>query len=197
MIKKYLEFYESPVGVRILEEEVGYLKGCLRGCQKILDVGCGPGVFERELGGFDITGIDSDEEMIEAARKACDNVFVVANAADLPFPDKSFDCVFYMTSMEFIDDYRKAVDETVRVLSGDGKLIVSMLNPESEYYREKVLSGGYISRYVNRNVEKIGEYMKEWFDLEEGFLLGIRNGVVFDSDDRECAALHVLRGVLR
>lgn len=197
MIKKYLRFYESPLGAEILDAEVEYLKGCLGGCQKMLDVGCGPGVFERELSEFDITGIDSDEKMVEAAKKACGNVFVVADAANLPFPDKSFDCVFFVTSMEFISDFRKAIDETVRVLSDNGRVVVLMLNPRSEYYRGKVVSGGYISRYVNSNTEEIRDYFGEWFDLEEEFILGICGKEVFDTREPEKAAIYVLRGVLR
>jgi len=197
MIKKYLRFYESPLGARILDEEVEYLKGCLGGCQKILDVGCGPGVFERELSGFDITGVDSNRDMIREAKKACDNVFFVADAANLPFPDKSFDCVFYITSMEFIDDFRKAIDETVRVLSDNGRVVVLLLNPKSEYYRKKVMGDGYISRYVNRNTGEIRDYLGGWFDLEEEFILGICGGEVFDTREPEKAAVYVLRGVLR
>ncbi|OYT54653.1 MAG: hypothetical protein B6U72_02085 [Candidatus Altiarchaeales archaeon ex4484_2] len=197
MIKRYLEFYETPLGTGILEEEVEYLRRHLRGCRRILDVGCGPGVFERELSGFDIMGIDLDEEMVEAARKACSNVFVVAGAEDLPFPDNSFDCVFYVTSMEFIDDFRKAIDETVRVLSDKGRIIVLLLNPRSEYYREKVLEGGYISRYVNSNTGGIRDYLSKWFDLDDNFFLGIIGGRIFDTREPGHAAIYALQGVLR
>ncbi len=197
MIERYLEFYETPLGTGILQGEVEYLRRHLRGCQRILDVGCGPGVFERELSGFDIRGVDSDREMIKAARKACSNVFVVAGAENLPFHDNSFDCVFYVTSMEFIDDYRRAIDETVRVLSDNGRIIVLLLNHESEYYRVRVSGGGYISRYVNRNAGEVRDYLSKWFELGEELILGIKGERIFATGERGYAAIYALRGVLR
>ena len=66
---------------------------------------------------FDITGIDNDEQMLDVARKrAPDANFYRAIASQLPFPNSSFDAIVFVTSLEFIEDYRLAIDEAVRIL---------------------------------------------------------------------------------
>ncbi|OYT27876.1 MAG: hypothetical protein B6U97_00245 [Candidatus Altiarchaeales archaeon ex4484_96] len=197
MVDRYLKYYETPLGAQILKEETSYLRNHLGGCGKILDVGCGPGVFEKELIGYDIVGVDANEQMIKKAEILADNVFVCAKAEKMPFEDNSFTCVFYVTSMEFIGDYRAAVDETIRVLSDGGRILILMLNPKSAYFKLKVEEEGYISRYVNINTEEIKEYLEGFFIVDEEFFLGIGDDVVFNSDNPKYASIIALRGVLR
>ena len=102
---------------------------------RILDIGCGIGQFEERISQLDITGMDNSEAMLEEARRRSDKGFVLGNAERLGFPDGSFDAIFYITTLEFVDDYKRAINEAVRVLEPKGKLVVMMLNPESEYFK--------------------------------------------------------------
>jgi ubiquinone/menaquinone biosynthesis C-methylase UbiE len=61
---------------------------------RILDVGCGTGIFTAVLPG-EVVGLDQSERMLAVARRRCpDARFVLGDALAMPFPDQSFDLVF-------------------------------------------------------------------------------------------------------
>ncbi len=74
----------------------------LAGVRTVLDVGAGTGAFSIPLArrGFAVTHVDFSPAMLALARRrvqGLENVqFVEANAAALPFPDRSFDLVLNM-----------------------------------------------------------------------------------------------------
>lgn len=84
------------------------LAGPLAG-RRVLDVGCGDGAYSvtaAERGGI-VTGIDSSEDMLAAARHRAERVghsvsFVTADAERLPFADRSFDVIFAITLLCFV-----------------------------------------------------------------------------------------------
>src|SRR6188472_3616114 len=60
---------------------------------RTLDVACGTGFLTRHLPG-EIVGLDQSESMLEAAgRQAPNTTYVQGDALELPFEDRSFDCV--------------------------------------------------------------------------------------------------------
>lgn len=90
----------------------------LKGIKTILDVGCGPGTYCRmfHTQGYNITGVDYSEKMIEAAKKKAPQIkFVVGNGYSLPFPDDSFDLVISIGTLQCLYDYEKFVKELIRV----------------------------------------------------------------------------------
>ena len=190
---RYLEFYNTPIGGEILRNEVDYLRKILVNCKRILDVGCGPGVFEKAMPDLNIIGIDLSYEMVHLANKITNaNKFIVGNAEELPFKDNSFDCLMYITSLEFINNYKSAIDEAVRVLSRDGKIIVLMLNPESEYFKERIDKEGYIKENIKHNAYKIKEYLSKRFNVKEEYMLGIRGDEIFNTNDKRYASIYSL-----
>ncbi|MBR6038104.1 MAG: class I SAM-dependent methyltransferase, partial [Candidatus Methanomethylophilaceae archaeon] len=89
-----------------LDEDVQglYLKTVLSYAEgkklKVLDVGCGPGLFSVVLGreGHDVTAIDYSDGMIAKARQNCAETGVPANilkmdAQSLEFEDGTFDLI--------------------------------------------------------------------------------------------------------
>ncbi|NLK58678.1 MAG: class I SAM-dependent methyltransferase [Tissierellia bacterium] len=67
--------------------------------ETILDVGCGTGAFAAVMlaRGFTVTGIDTSEKMLQAARRKVMHPsarFLHADGGALPFTDGSFDIVF-------------------------------------------------------------------------------------------------------
>lgn len=95
----------------------------------VLDVGCGPGYFELYLGtrGVRVTGIDTSEEMIRrgranAAGAGADAEFHVMDAADLGFPDSSFDHVVSRNVLWNLVDPVTAYREMLRVLRPGGSI---------------------------------------------------------------------------
>lgn len=64
---------------------------------KVLDIGCGSGIFAEAfaLRNITVVGIDSNPEMVTFAKDhVTDASFREASAESLPFADKSFDIVF-------------------------------------------------------------------------------------------------------
>src|SRR3990167_10723255 len=110
-VEKFLRFCESGFGKRVLEKEVEYVYRELKGYQNILDIGCGIGQFEQKLSELDITGLDNSKEILEEARKRSNKTFVLGDAESLSFDNASFDAVFYVATLEFVDSYRKAIQE--------------------------------------------------------------------------------------
>lgn len=84
--------------------EVGYLYNELKGYENILDVGCGIGSFEERLSKLNIIGLDNSKNMLEEAQKRSNKNFVLGGAENLPFRDSSFDAVFYVAAIEFINN---------------------------------------------------------------------------------------------
>lgn len=98
---------------------------------KVLDIGCGPGMFSMVLGkdGHDVTAIDYSDGMIAKAKENCANAGVKANilkmdAQNLDFPDETFDLIVSRKVVWNLPDPVKAYREWLRVLKKGGKMIL-------------------------------------------------------------------------
>jgi len=196
-IERFVRFCDSEFGKKVMKKEAEYVYNELRNCERILDVGCGIGSFEQNLPSLNIIGLDISEEMLEEAKKRSDKAFVQGNAEKLEFKDSTFDAVFTVTTLEFLDDYRKAVSEMARVTKPEGKILVMMLNPKSEYFREEIKKpGDYFRRIKNSNPREIKDYISRFYTItREKYFLGINGDHIFDTDKERYASLYVIIGV--
>jgi ubiquinone/menaquinone biosynthesis C-methylase UbiE len=196
-VEKYVRFCDSEFGKTIMKKEAEYIYNELSKYGKILDVGCGIGSFEKNLPNLNIIGLDVSEEMLEEARKRSDKTFIQGNVEELQFQDSIFDAVFTVTTLEFLDDYKKAVTEIARVTRPQGKIVVMMLNTKSEYFRENVKKpGDYFQKIKHANTEEIRDYASRFYVIsKEELFLGIQGQRVFESDDKNLASLYVLVGI--
>ncbi len=113
------------------------------------------------------------------------------------FEDGTFDCALYLTSLEFIPDYREAIKETYRVLKDKGKILVMMLNTKSDYFKKKYdNAGSYIRKNIKHtDMESIKKEIAKHFNIKsEGYFLGIKDGNAVESNDPEIASLYVVEG---
>jgi ubiquinone/menaquinone biosynthesis C-methylase UbiE len=100
---------------------------------RVLDVGCGTGLFLRSLAGrlpaaADLIGIDPAEQMLAVARVASPGFDLRrASAEQLPFPDRSFDLVASTLSFDHWSDQRAGLAESHRVLRPEGTLVLADL----------------------------------------------------------------------
>ncbi len=196
-VEKFIRFCDSEFGKKIMKKEVEYVYNELRKYGKILNVGCGIGSFEQNLPNLSIIGLDISKEMLEEARKRSDKTFVQGDAEELRFNGSKFDAVFTVTTIEFLDDYRKAIKEIARVTKPKGKLLVMMLNPQSEYFMENVeRPDDYFQRIKHINTEEIRDYVSRFYEIsKEEFFLGIQEQRVFETNDGILASLFVLVGI--
>ena len=196
-VEKYVRFCDSEFGKTIMKKEAEYICNELSKYGKILDVGCGIGSFEKNLPSLNIIGLDVSEEMLEEARKRSDKTFIQGNVEELQFQDSIFDAVFTVTTLEFLDDYKKAVTEISRVTKPQGKIVVMMLNTKSEYFRENVKRpGDYFQKIKHTNTKEIQDYASRFYVIsKEELFLGIQGQRVFETDDENLASLYVLVGI--
>ena len=194
--EKFIRFCESDFGKRVLGKEAKYVYKELKSRQNILDIGCGIGQFEQKIKDLNITGLDSSEEMLEESRRRSNKTFVLGNAENLDFSDSSFDAVFYAATLEFIDDCQKAIQEALRVTKPNGKLLVMMLNPESEYFHEHMRrEGSYFRKVKHTNLKKIRDHISKFYRItKEEYFLGINGQKVFNTANKKFASLYVIVG---
>ena len=103
-----------------------------------LDAGCGAGardVLHAWSLGYDVTGVDSIEENIQAARdlhpEIADRVLVADLERPLPFPDETFDFVACNAVIQHIAPeigYVTVLPELVRILRDGGALQIMFKN---------------------------------------------------------------------
>jgi ubiquinone/menaquinone biosynthesis C-methylase UbiE len=85
---------------------------------KLLDVGCGLGTYCDLLTqrGFETTGVDYSEEMIEVAKKRHPKLsFMIANGYNLPFTKEEFDIVISIGALQCLEHYKQFIIEICRV----------------------------------------------------------------------------------
>lgn len=135
---------------------------------KVLDVGCGEGRLPRDMKawGYDVIAVDASATLIGYAREADPaGEYLVADAADLPFEDSSFDLVTAFMTLHDIEDAETAVREAARVLRAGGSLCLAVIHPfaSSGLFESRepdarfVIEGSYLeTRRYSDTVERDG-----------------------------------------
>lgn len=114
----------------IMIERLGVVPG-----QRVLDLGCGlgaPAIRLAKATGVSVVGVATSPRLVAQARDAAaaaglgDRVsFDVADAAELPFPDASFDAVLAIESIVHMPDLRRAFGQVARVLRVGGRVVLT------------------------------------------------------------------------
>lgn len=194
--KNYLRSCRSNFWKEVFEKELEYLKIALKGYSKILSIGCGPAIIERGLQerGFDVTGLDVSKEALEGSP---DNLrTIVGSAEQMNIPNQSFDAVIYVASLQFIDNYKSAILETVRVLKPKGRLIVMLLNPKSEFFIQRTKDvNSYMNKIKHRALMDIKNIIRQYFSTQSQYFLGIKGDKIFESSDIQLASIYVINGI--
>ena len=194
--ERYLNSCASDFWQQVFEAELQYLLQHLQPKDQILSVGCGPAIMERRLTelGFTVVGLDVSREALACAGDAIRAV--AAPAEEMPFPDNSFDVVLYIASLQFIEDYRAALQRTAAVVRPGGRLIALLLNPASVFFRERYAkSESYIRKLKHTDLALIEATAGEWFQTSGEYYLGIDGEQLFASNSPTEAALYILTGI--
>jgi len=96
---------------------------------RILDAGCGLGLYVRRLRDFSdhVYGIDIDADRVREASQSLANI-ECASAESMPYPDGFFHVVLSHEVLEHVTDDLAAVREAYRVLRPGGHLVVFVPN---------------------------------------------------------------------
>ncbi len=123
--------YRSPTQHRYIIAAFRTLCGSVPAEARILDIGCGNGIFwESLLGGRRVVGIDYSLNMcvLASARKM---VAYQANALALPFADAQFDLIYSAEVLQYAENLEILLAELARVCRPGGRIVVSTLNAAS------------------------------------------------------------------
>ncbi|MEO6455116.1 MAG: class I SAM-dependent methyltransferase, partial [Ginsengibacter sp.] len=111
---------------------------------KILEAGCGPGVFLRVLGSnypnHTIKGIDISEDRVGQANiklAGLNNAKAIkGDIYKLPFPDNYFDFIYSRFLYEYLQHPVAATKELYRVCKPKGKILLQDLDSQFTFYPE-------------------------------------------------------------
>jgi ubiquinone/menaquinone biosynthesis C-methylase UbiE len=147
---------------------------------KILDVGCGTGLFCREIAKLSpsskVWGLDYSYSQLRRALayKKKENLvnlhFVHGPAVKLPFADGSFNRALTTGAMHFFGDFQAFFKEVYRVLAPGG-----IFTAESYISYDYKPAESWIMRRIQKRVQKAGVH---FFSREEA--VGLASGAGFD-----------------
>lgn len=150
------------------EQILPLLADHLRGCRRILDIGCGEGQVGRRAAGLpgvaSVVGIDPTWAQITVAAGRGGGVTAVqGEAARLPFDQCCFDAAVGCLVFEHIDALDESVAEVGRVLAPGGRFLLLMNHP----LLQAPNSGWIDDTILDEQYWRIGPYLVEDSRLEE------------------------------
>ncbi|MBT6995187.1 class I SAM-dependent methyltransferase [Candidatus Woesearchaeota archaeon] len=107
--------------------------------ETVLDVGCGTALYGYLFRNY--KGIDPSPGMLEQSRSDVR----LGNAEEIPFEDNSFDNVISITAIHNFKDYKKGVEEMIRVAKK--RVVITLLKKAKKF-------------------EEIKEYLKDFRQIE-------------------------------
>ena len=134
--------------------------------QQVLDVACGVGGWLEIAAsrGATISGIDISERAIDICRQRLpEGEFQVGPAETLPFPDRCFDLITCLGSLEHFLDQPGALREMVRVAKPDAQLLILVPNAGFLTYRLR-LYGGTQQQAVRETIRSLEEWQQLFGD---------------------------------
>ena len=150
--KKYPQgwFYNEMLEMPATLELLGNVKG-----KKILDFGCGTGIYAKILTKkrAKVKGFDISREMIKIAKQENPNLDLrVSSGNKIPF-DEKFDIVLASLVVHYIKDWNRMFKQIKRVLKKNGIFVFSTGNPVVETTEKIKIKG--------RKVRVLGDYFTE------------------------------------
>lgn len=167
----YNEMLEMPTTLKLL--------GNIRG-KKVLDLGCGPGIYAKILleKKAKVKGIDISDKEIEIAKGKNPSInFTVGNAEKMPYKNSEFDIVLAALVMEYFENWDKVIYEVKRVLKKRGLFVFSIGNPVTNCIRinhkkRTELKREYFKETQTRSKWWKGVYM-DWYHKTYGTIVRV------------------------
>lgn len=128
--KPHNAYYERPATLSLMPEVKG---------KRVLDAGCGPGVYSEWLieRGAEVAAFDASPKMVELAKRRLGSTMDVRQAdlsKPLTFLDNlSFDVVLCPLVLDYIEDWHGVFAEFYRVLRPQGHIVFSVTHPFFDY----------------------------------------------------------------
>ena len=138
------------------EERIEWISHRVRGT--VLEVGCCYGYVTAAIDGT--AGCDINPEAIGIAKKlVADKQFFVADATDIPMPDRTFDTVLLAEVLEHLQwgEVKVAIEEAKRVARR--RIIITM--PSGEEDTPEAINGKHSFLVTSERLDEIKAHFKE------------------------------------
>ena len=132
--KPHNAYYDRPAMLSLLPEVTG---------KRVLDAGCGPGVYAEELvkRGASVVSIDASERMLELAQNRLQNsvqlkLVDMSKPLDI-FSNQEFDVINAPLCLDYIENWTALFKEFRRILKPGGTFLFSVGHPffDANYFR--------------------------------------------------------------
>lgn len=156
----YNQMLEMPTTLKLL----GNVKG-----KKILDFGCGTGIYAKVLTkkGAIVKGFDISPKMLEIAKKENPNLDLKrASGYKIPFKEK-FDIVLASLVIGYLENWKKVFKQVSKVLKKKGIFVFSIGNPVSECTETKKIKGVKVKVFEDYFKEK--KFYNKWKNIDMPF----------------------------
>lgn len=114
----------------LFQSELLALKQVIPIGEKDIEIGIGSGIFAEQLGIH--FGIDPSENMMEYARKRGLEV-QISVAEELPYDTASFDYAVFITSICFVENPQRTIEEAHRILKNEGVIIIAFIDKDTPF----------------------------------------------------------------
>lgn len=145
---RYDAWFTTPIGALIKHYETELVMAMLRPApgERILDAGCGTGIFTQDIlaPGARVVGLDLSLPMLQRSLgrlPARPFQGIQGEMAHLPFSNGAFDRTVSVTALEFVEDAEGAVRELFRVTRPGGQVVVATLNSLSPWAERRKTAG--------------------------------------------------------
>lgn len=165
----YDAWYDTPRGCWVGEREWAMVNAALRlqPGDSVLDDGCGTGWFSRRAAAVAarLVGVDIDRASLDFVHRRSGDAaeYLLGDATALQFPDATFDKVMSIAALCFVNDWRRAVSEIVRV--SRHRFAIGLLKRMSLLYLRKGRHGGS-GAYAGAHWHTRGELRAALDDLQ-------------------------------
>jgi ubiquinone/menaquinone biosynthesis C-methylase UbiE len=164
--------------LNLIDKEIGQNKNI-----KVLDVGCGTGVYINELvkRGFNVHGMDISKEMVQKSLITVNESkkeqirLAVGDAESIPFKSNNFDLIIGVGLLEYLPSEINALKEFRRLLKPQGILIFTLPNLfKLHNFLDPYFSIKTTFRFLKKkisNKRKLNEIKPQDFDSNENFAI--------------------------
>ncbi len=161
--EKYAEKYDQwfDKNKSSYKSELQAVKELLPKSRNGIEIGVGSGRFAAPLGIK--LGIDPSKNMGKIAQKRGIE-FIEGVAESLPFPDSQFDFVLMVTTICFLNDVEKSLEEANRVLKSGGYLIIGFIDANSllgKFYKKQRNESTFYKDAIFYSVKEVVSYMEK------------------------------------
>jgi len=144
-VKEYDSWYENNI---LFKNELAALGVLGYPSRSSIEIGVGTGRFAQRL--CIPFGLEPAKDAAIVAKTRGVNV-IVGKAEQMPITDQSFEWVYFIFSLCFVQNQKKAIEEAVRILKKGGRLVIGFVpkdSPWGKLYAKKGKKGHPLYRYA-------------------------------------------------